>query len=76
MGMAFRKPSSANLMAQSDSLGTNEMVQRQSSYRDGSERLCDAIEDLIVRTSKRLAIPAEHRDRPLAFARAYLGMTV
>lgn len=52
----------------------SEFTLRQQAYREGSELLCDAIEDLVVRTSQRLAIPSEHQSRPLSFARAYLGM--
>ncbi|MEW6626565.1 MAG: hypothetical protein AB1431_07235 [Pseudomonadota bacterium] len=54
--------------------GENEFAMRQSAQQKGCEMLCDAIEELVVRTSKKLAIPAEHRARPLTFARAYLGM--
>ena len=54
--------------------GENEFAMRQSAQQKGCEMLCDAIEELVVRTSKRLAIAAEHRARPLTFARAYLGM--
>jgi len=57
-----------------ESSGLDEMSQRERTNRQGCEALCDAIEDLIVRTSKTLAIPAEFKARPLAFTRAYLGI--
>lgn len=49
---------------------------RSAGARDGSERLCAAIERLVAKTADSLNIPDEWSHRPLAFARAYLGMEV
>lgn len=57
-------------------IGTSEVQMRATASQDGCTRLCDAIEDLVVRTSQRLDIPDEFKRKPLSFARAYLGMRV
>lgn len=49
---------------------------RISAYRDGCNRLRDAVNRLVQHTAERLEIPAQHADQPVAFARAYLGMEV
>ncbi|QUT04031.1 hypothetical protein KFK14_12830 [Sphingobium phenoxybenzoativorans] len=54
--------------------GQAEFLARKRASALGSEGLVDAIEDLVTRTAARLAIPPEWQHRPLAFARAYLGM--
>ena len=57
-------------------IGDAELTARKTAGRDGSERLASAIDALVDRTAKRIAIPAEHADRPTDFARAYLGFEV
>ena len=60
----------------SEPIGDYDQKLRRDAAREGSERLCDAIEDLVSRTAKSLNIPPEWRGRRLTFARAYLGMEV
>lgn len=57
-------------------IGDGHRLAQEALARQGSELLCDAIEDLVARTSKRIPIPAEWQHRKLAFTRAYLGMEV
>lgn len=57
-------------------IGDAELTLRICAYRDGCGRLRDAIRGLVERTAERLDIPADHADRPIAFARAYLGMEI
>ncbi len=56
--------------------GQAEYLTRKQAAALGSQGLVDAIETLVERTAARLAIPPEWQHRPLAFARAYLGMEV
>ncbi len=53
-----------------------EMRQRSASARAGSEQLLAAIEALVARTAKRIDVPAQWQQQPIAFARAYLGMEI
>jgi hypothetical protein len=57
-------------------LADSEFQLRKAAHTQGSEALCDAIEDLIARTAARIDVPPQWQHRRLAFARAYLGMEV
>ncbi len=72
---AFHQTSTLSV-PEHDGKGMDEIRVRRSVSERGCDALCDAIEDLVVRTSRRIAIPGEWRHKPLTFARAYLGMEV
>jgi hypothetical protein len=57
-------------------IADTELRMRAAASLDGSARLASAINALVLRTAGAIAIPSEHEDRRLEFARSYLGMEV